>query len=305
MNGSPLVVWLGTTMILDRSEAEGFGLLALTTFVASAINSVAGGGTILTFPVLAALLPDGPARLVTANATSTIGLWPGSVAAAWGYRSQRDGMPPWTGWLLPASIVGACLGSLLVLALPPQWFSRAVPWLILAAALLFALQPRLSAVVRSPAAIENVSGARAHPDGRPSAAMLAAAWVLQFLVAVYGGYFGAGIGILMLAVLGCLDLGDIHKLNSVKNVLAMAVNGTTALMFAAAAALPAGAVLGPWGGTIGPGVVSWWHAGVMAIASVLGGLFGATIARRLPATLVRRAVALIGFALAGYYFLGV
>ena len=304
MSGVPALVWIGATMILDRADAEGMALLALTTFVASAINSVAGGGTILTFPVLAALLPDGPTRLVTANATSTIGLWPGAVAAAWGYRSQRGGLPPWTRWLLPASVSGALLGASLVLALPPTWFSRAVPWLILAAAILFALQPRLSALVRTPA-----PKASAPADGVASAsagvsgALFAAAWVLQFLVAVYGGYFGAGIGILMLAVLGSLDLGDIHRLNAVKNVLAMAVNGTTALVFAAAAAAPASAAVGPWGGTIGPGVVSWRHAVVMAVAAVLGGLFGAHLARRMPAALVRRAVALIGFGLAGYYFL--
>jgi uncharacterized membrane protein YfcA len=304
VSGVPALVWIGATMILDRADAEGMTLLALTTFVASAINSVAGGGTILTFPVLAALLPDGPARLVTANATSTIGLWPGAVAAAWGYRSQRGGLPPWTRWLLPASVSGALLGASLVLALPPTWFSRAVPWLILAAAILFALQPRLSAIVRTPA-----PEASAPADGVASAsagvsgALFAAAWVLQFLVAVYGGYFGAGIGILMLAVLGSLDLGDIHRLNAVKNVLAMAVNGTPALVFAAAAAAPASAAVGPWGGTIGPGVVSWRHAVVMAVAAVLGGLFGAHLARRMPAALVRRAVALIGFGLAGYYFL--
>ena len=179
-----------------------------------------------------------------------------------------------------------------------------MPWLILAAAILFALQPRLSAIVRTPA-----PEASAPADGVASAsagvsgALFAAAWVLQFLVAVYGGYFGAGIGILMLAVLGSLDLGDIHRLNAVKNVLAMAVNGTTALVFAAAAAAPASAAVGPWGGTIGPGVVSWRHAVVMAVAAVLGGLFGAHLARRMPAALVRRAVALIGFGLAGYYFL--
>jgi uncharacterized membrane protein YfcA len=113
---------------------------------------------------------------------------------------------------------------------------------------------------------------------------------LQFLVAVYGGYFGAGIGILMLAMLGMLRLGDIHRLNAVKNVLGMVVNGAAALLFAG-------------GSLLGAHEVAWWHAGVMAAAAVAGGLAGSHVARRMPARIVRRLVAIIGFVLAGYYFL--
>lgn len=263
-------------------------VLAGTTFIAAAVNAVAGGGTILTFPIVAAILPEGPARLVSANATSTIGLWPGALAAAWAGRTERHGMPPWTRWLLPASVAGAVVGAVLVLALPPAWFSRLVPWLILGAAILFALQPRLTAMLGGAAAT-------ALPAGElPSRAMVLLASALQFLVAVYGGYFGAGIGILMLAVLGCLRGGDIHRLNAVKNLLATAVNGTTAVVFIAASFLPRAAG--------GEGVVSWPHAFVMAISSVAGGVAGVRLTRRLPAPLVRRIVALIGFGLAGYYF---
>jgi uncharacterized membrane protein YfcA len=113
--------------------------------------------------------------------------------------------------------------------------------------------------------------------------------VLQLLVAIYGGYFGAGIGILMLAVLGVLGLGDIHRLNAVKNVLATAINGTAAALFAA-------------GSFFGSHDVSWGHAAIMAVAAVLGSFAGASVVRRLPAPFVRRCVALIGFALAAYYF---
>jgi len=293
------LAWLADTDTLTGSDTERMTLLALTTFVASAINSVAGGGTILTFPVLASLLPDGPTRLVTANATSTIGLWPGAVAAAWAYRGQRAGVPAWIRWLMPASVGGALLGAVLVLALPPQWFARAVPWLILTAATLFALQPRLSAVGRPPMRTGASSGSSGDSLSRP---MFAAAWSLQFLVAIYGGYFGAGIGILMLAVLGAFEQGDIHRLNAMKNVLAMAVNGATAALFVAAAMLPQGTATGPWQGTLGPHVISWPHAGVMAVAAIGGGLAGSHLARRMPAPLVRRGVALIGFGLAGYYF---
>jgi uncharacterized membrane protein YfcA len=110
------------------------------------------------------------------------------------------------------------------------------------------------------------------------------------LVSVYGGYFGAGIGILMLAVLGMLGLGDIHRLNGVKNVLGMVVNGVAAGMFAL-------------GSLAGWHAVSWPHAGVMAVASIVGSLGASHLARRLPARIVRRCVALIGFALAAYYFI--
>ena len=122
----------------------------------------------------------------------------------------------------------------------------------------------------------------------PATSRLVLACILQFFVAVYGGYFGAGIGILMLAVLGVLGLGDIHRLNAVKNVLATAINGAAAALFAA-------------GSVFGAHDVSWPHAAIMAVAAVLGSFIGAGVARRLPALLVRRCVALIGFALAAYY----
>jgi len=264
-------------------------LLAAITFIAAGVNAVAGGGTILTFPVVAAILPDGPAGLVAANATSTLGLWPGAIAAAWAGRGERGGQPRWTRWLLPASVGGAIVGAALVLALPPAWFGRLVPWLILGAAVLFALQPRLAARLAA-------GGQVAAPNGEPTRGTVLVAWGLQFLVAVYGGYFGAGIGILMLAVLGCLGVGDIHRLNAVKNLLATAVNGTTAVVFASASILPAGV-----GG--GTGIVSWPLALVMALASICGAVVGVRLTRRMPAPVVRRIVALIGFGLAGYYFL--
>jgi uncharacterized membrane protein YfcA len=274
--------------LLGAGTLPGLLTLAVVTFVAGAVNAVAGGGTILTFPVLASILPADPGRMVTANATSTIGLWPGAIAGAWAYRDGRAGQPAWAGWLLVPSMVGAVTGTLLVLVLPPRMFELCVPWLILLAATLFAVQPRLSRlVVASSRPAEDGPGGTGGPA---SATRLGLAAMLQFLVGVYGGYFGAGIGILMLAVLGLLGLGDIHRLNAVKNVLGMAINGTAAILFAA------GSLLG------GATDVSWPHAAVMAVAAVLGGLAGAGVARRLPATLVRRFVAAVGFALAAYYF---
>jgi uncharacterized membrane protein YfcA len=275
----------------DASAAgtiSGLVLLAAVAFVAAAVNSVAGGGTILTFPVLAAILPPDPGRLVTANATSTLGLWPGAVAAAWAYRGERVGQPLWARWLVLPSVAGAVIGAVLVLVLPPRWFDACVPWLILLAAVLFAVQPwlarRLGRQAGTPAAAD------AEAEAKPSRDRLLAAAGLQFVVAVYGGYFGAGIGILMLAVLGLLGLGDIHRLNGVKNVLGSAINGTAAALFAAGAAC-------------GLHDVAWLHVGIMAAAGTAGGLAGSHLARRLPATLVRRGVAVIGFALAAKYFL--
>ena len=270
---------------LFAGDATGLVLLAVVTFVAAAVNSVAGGGTILTFPALTAILPPDPSRLVVANATSTIGLWPGALAAAWAYRGEREGQPPFTRWLVVPSVAGALVGAWLVVVLPPEWFAAIVPWLILVAAVLFALQPQ---IVGLAARLRGASGAHAGSEARVN---LPAACILQFLVAVYGGYFGAGIGILMLAMLGLLGLGDIHRLNAVKNVLGTVVNGVAAIFFAV-------------GSFAGSHAVSWPHAAVMAASAVGGGLAGAFIARRLPARIVRRAVALIAFALAGYYFAG-
>jgi hypothetical protein len=271
-------------LVAQLDALQGYALLAVAALLAGAVNSFAGGGTILTFPVLGAILPDLPGRLVTANATSTIGLWPGAATAAWAYRGERGDVPAWARWLIVPSVLGAVVGTVLLLVLPPEWFDALVPWLILTAALLFAGQPQLAAL----AVREKSRRSPAPPHALP--VRIATACGLQFLVSVYGGYFGAGIGILMLAVLGMLGLGDIHRLNGVKNVLGMVVNGVAAGMFAL-------------GSLAGWHAVSWPHAAVMAVASIVGSLGASHLARRLPARIVRRCVALIGFALAAYYFI--
>ena len=265
------------------TSLPGLALLAVASAVAGAVNSVAGGGTILTFPVLAAILPPDPSRMVMANATSTVGLWPASAVAAWAYRSERSHQPAWVRWMLLPSVVGAVVGTLLVLRLPPEWFAAAVPWLILAAAVLFSAQPQITRL-----AAARRGDVPSPPPGGPATSRLLPACLLQFAVAVYGGYFGAGIGILMLAVLGLLGLGDIHKLNGVKNVLGTAINGVAAATFAA-------------GSLGGAQTVSWSLAAVMAVAAMAGSLSASVIARRLPPTAVRRFVAILGFALAAYY----
>jgi len=253
----------------------GFAVLAAASLLAGAVNAIAGGGTILTFPVLGAILPPDPGRLVTANATSTIGLWPAAAVATWASRGKRADLPPWARWLVVPSFIGGAIGTLLVLRLPPAWFDGLVPWLILLAAVLFAIQPKVTAW--------------AHGGGDASPGRIAAACGLQLLVGLYGGYFGAGIGILMIAMLGLLGLGDIHRLNAVKNSLATIINGIATAVFVA-------------GSFLGSHDVAWPHAAVMAVAGMAGSLAASRLAGKLPAATLRRIVAIIGFALAGYYF---
>ena len=267
--------------MFENDPLLGYLLLAVVTCVAGAINSVAGGGTILTFPLLTAILPDTPSRMVLANMTSTIGLFPSAVMSTWAYRREREDLPSWARWLFIPCFAGSIAGAALLIVLPAEWFERLVPWLILSAALLFALQPKLSALA--------IAGSSHRPD-QPRAASVRTAMVAQFLVSLYGGYFGAGMGIVMLAMLGALGLGDIHKLNGVKNMLAMLVNGMAAVMMAVLA-------------LSGYSEVSWSHAALMAVTGSVGSLSGSVLARRMSPKVVRKIVATIGFGLAAYYML--
>jgi uncharacterized membrane protein YfcA len=286
------------------AEAWGLLLVLLAGFAAGGINAVAGGGTILTFAVLSAILPPGPGRLVAANVTSKIGLWPGAAAAAWAYRGSRESQPTWARWLVLPSSVGAVLGVALLRVLPKESFDAVVPWLILLAAVLFAVQPQLGRFARwvsrgggddsssagreagfaAPAADPSDADRSGLPAGR-----FAVVFALQLLVGVYGGYFGAGIGILMLGTLAVLGLGDVHALNASKNLLAAAVNGVSTVVLVAVA-------------LAGGFDVSWLHVAVLAVGSIAGGLVVSHLAQRLPASVVRRLVAAIAFGLAGYHF---
>jgi uncharacterized membrane protein YfcA len=254
-------------------------LLCLTAVAGGAVNSVAGGGTLLTFPALvAALTKDLPVgsslalAFVMANATSTVALVPGSVAGAWGYRGELREVRRWLYLLTAPSLLGGLVGTFLVIQWP-DLFKSLVPWLILAAALLFALQP----------AITRWTGI-GKPQAAPSSWAAAGVVCFQFVIAVYGGYFGAGIGILMLSSLAFLGLSDIHRMNALKTFLAACINGVSTIVFVLS------------------GEVHWPYALAMAVASIFGGYFGARIARRLNRNLVRRTVIAIGFGLAGWYF---
>jgi len=244
-------------------------LLFAAAFAAGAINSIAGGGTLLTFPaLLSAGLPA-----VTANATSTVALVPGSLSAFWGYRSEVRG----EGRLLLAmalpSLVGGTLGALAAHHVGDDAFARLAPLLVLGATVLFMAQEPLRRWSRAEGA--------AHRRGRAQLAGIAS---FQLLVALYGGFFGAGIGILMLAALGVLGLTDIHRMNGLKNLAAVCINGLAALTFAAA------------------GRVEWPLAALMMVGGVAGGYGGAGLAQRLGPATVRRLVVAIGLGISAYLF---
>ena len=200
--------------------------------------------------------------------------WSSARWRAWGYRQDLGDSRPWLRLLIPPCIIGGIVGALLLTALPSSYFDRVVPWLLLIAATLFLLQPTLNRWIGKP-----------HGTGLPSAGMCAMFALYQFLVAVYGGYFGAGIGILMLTSLGLMGLGNIHQMNAVKTVLAAIINGVSIVVFVA------------------QGKVDWGYASIMAATGVLGGYLGARMGRRLPKPVIRWTVILIGFSLATYYFL--
>ncbi len=253
-----------------------YALLCLTAALAGAVNSVAGGGTLLTFPVLAALLAHKPELAdrasVIANETSTMALIPGIFAAAWGYRRQLVHSRTWFKRLLIPSAIGGLIGGLLVTEFPDK-FKALVPWLILTAALLFVLQPQIA----------RWTGI-GKPHSVPSRLGIAAAIVFQFFVAIYGGYFGAGIGILMLSALALMGLDDIHVINGLKNCLAFSINIMAVAVF------------------VTRGEIAWHYALPMIASSICGGYFGATMAQKIDRQVVRRIIIVIGFSLATYYF---
>jgi uncharacterized membrane protein YfcA len=257
------------------AEFWTYVFLCVSAFLAGAMNSIAGGGTLLTFPALTGVVIP-----AVANGTSTVALLPGSFAGALGYRHELWECRRFVFRMIAPSIAGGFLGAWLV-GENQDLFKTLVPWLILSASVLFVVQAPLSKWVKRRAAAEG-----AHPDHHePGAGTQAAVIAFQFLVAVYGGYFGAGIGILMLSALGFMGVGDIHRMNAVKTFLAAGINTASVVVF------------------IRAGLVNWGYAWPMVGAAVLGGYAGARVARRLPASYVRYAVIAIGFGLSAFYFI--
>jgi len=253
-----------------------YAALCLASFAAGAMNSVAGGGTLLTFPTLLEVLkPFGELGGAMANATSTVALLPGSMAGAWGFRRELAAARSFALTMLAPSLVGGALGAWLLVAYPGH-FGPLVPWLVLTAATLFLIQQPLAKVIKK---------TQTDPPPKPGPARLVGLIAFQFLVAVYGGYFGAGIGILMLTALGFMGVGGIHRMNAVKTFLASAINLVSVAQFVSV-----------------PGMVVWKYALPMIASAITGGYVGARVARELPSEYLRWAVVLIGFGLAVYCF---
>jgi uncharacterized protein len=246
--------------------------IVLISAISGAMNAIAGGGTLLTFPALVGL---GISPIV-ANATSTVALWPASVTSIVGYRAELRGARRWAIGFAAPSLLGGAVGAWLLLRTPPSRFAALVPWLVLGATALFAIQPvvmrriQLGRTMRAPSAEPRDD--RALTSSLPSAGILLG----QFAVAIYGGYFGAGVGILMLAVLGFMGLTNIHRMNGLKNWGGLCMNLVAAVTFAFS------------------GLVSWPIALSMAVGSMTGGYFGSLGAQRTPRTYVRAIVVLIG-----------
>ncbi|MGH2403648.1 MAG: sulfite exporter TauE/SafE family protein [bacterium] len=245
---------------MDVLEAA---FLALAAFAAGAVNAVAGGGSLISFPALVATGYEAK----TANVTNTVALWPGYLGGSFGYRSELSAQHSRIVALVLPSVLGAIAGSAILLSTPGDAFEAIVPFLILFAVGLMVFQERLT---------EFATTHRLHSQGNDHVP-----WLLHaaaFLLAAYGAYFGAGLGIMTLAVLAVLLPDDLQRSNALKGILSLLINGVAVIYFV---------LFGP---------VEWGPALVMAGAALVGGNFGVRIARRLSVEWLRRAV--IAFAVA-------
>ena len=255
----------------DMSASE-IVALAAAGGIAGVMNAVAGGGTLVTFPVL---LFFGTPPLA-ANATSTLALVFGTAGSVYGFRRQITPVKGWLKRFLPVSLVGGLAGGILLTRTREAVFARMVPYLILFATIVFVSQ----------GAFRRFAGFSPKTDTatRPHHRAVGAAVLFQFFVALYGGYFGAGIGILMLASLGYLGLTNIHEMNALKTVLSSAINQVAALYFVFA------------------GLIDWPKALVMTAGAVAGYFLGAHYSQRLPQQGVRRIITAVGFIITAVMF---
>jgi uncharacterized protein len=245
---------------------------AIFLFVAGilggALNAVAGGGSFVAFPAL--LFVGVPP--IPANATNTLALWTGVTASGGAYRNRLDVPRRVMLPLLVTSFLGGVAGAFLLLKTPAHTFMRVLPWLMLGATLLFIFGKRLA-------------GSRPSSVGRDATtAAIVGASIFELGVAVYGGYFGGGVGIVNLAMLAAVGMTDIHAMNALKSILGMAINGVAVLVFIVKGAI-------------------YWPQGIAMIAGALvGGYFGAHYAQKLPQAWVRNFVILVGAGMTAYFF---
>ena len=240
--------------------------------IAGTLNAVAGGGTFISFP---ALLATGmPA--VEANATNTVALWPGLVASTGAYLKRLDVPRRLLVPMVATSVVGGLAGSLLLLKTPQQVFLHLVPWLLLSGTLLFAFGNQIRTIAGKSAVMDDWRKA-------PWQVIVVISFV-ELLIAIYGGYFGAGIGFITLGMLAALGMRDVHAMGAIRTLLAVVINAAAVLMFVLARA------------------VFWPHCLVMIAGSLAGGWFGARFAQKADPVKVRRVVIAIGIAMSAYYF---
>ncbi len=233
-----------------------------------ALNAVAGGGSFIAFP---ALMFTGVAP-IAANATNTVALWVGVTASTGAYRKHLDISRRVMIPLAVSSILGGIAGAYLLLHTPAPTFLRVLPWLMLGATLLFLFGRRLA------------RGTRGSIANDASTSALAVATLFELGVAVYGGYFGGGVGIVNLAMLSALGMTDIHAMNALKTVLGGIINGIAVITFIIA------------------GAVAWKQGGIMIAGALVGGYFGAHYAQKLPASWIRAFVIAVGFLMTAYFF---
>ncbi len=253
--------------------------LFVAALVAGAINSVAGGGSFITFP---ALIFVGIAP-IPANATNTAAVWPGTVASTVAYRKAfteqaRRLLPP----LIITGIAGGVLGARILLVTPQATFMRIVPWLLLAATLLFVFSGSLTGWVRGRA---NLKAGDEPVGANAPRSLMAGVLFLELLVSIYVGYFGAGTGILFLSLLALMGMEDIHAMNGMKTLLVSIVNGVALVTFIFAR------------------VIVWPQALLMTVGALAGGYGGAHLAQKMNPRHVRWLVIVIGFGMSAYFFI--
>jgi len=254
--------------------AQALGLL-FAAGIAGALNALAGGGSFISFPVL--LFMGVPA--VEANATNTVALWPGLAASTLAYLKRLNAPLRVLAPLLVTSVAGGGVGALLLLKTPQHTFLRLVPWLLLAGTLLFAFGNSIRALVGKTAVIGDLHDI--------SGQAIVVGSIIELLVAIYGGYFGAGIGFMMLAMLALMGMRDIHAMGAIRTLLAASINAAAVITFIVAHA------------------VLWPACMVMIAGSLAGGWFGAHYAQKADPKKVRGLVIGVGVAMTAYFFITV
>jgi uncharacterized protein len=248
-------------------------LLFVAAATAGGLNAVAGGGSFISFPAL--LFTHVPA--IEANATNTIALWPGLAASAIAYLKRLNSPMRLLLPLMVTSIFGGWAGALLLLHTPQHTFVHLIPWLLLSGTLLFTFGNRIRSLAGKSAAVEDL--------GNISSQTIAITAVLEFLVSIYGGYFGAGIGLMLMGMLAAIGMRDIHAMAAIRTLLSLAINAAAVVTFIVA------------------GAVMWPQALVMIAGALTGGWFGAHYAQKVDPLKMRYAVIGVGIVMTTYFFL--